>query len=474
MHNNEIRLGDLSPSCLLRFLLRHLWMLVSAAMIFGMATSLYLDVVRQPVYRATMTYAVTSRETSYGSNRNMTASAEVAAVMTELLETNVILNSIRSYGPELASFSGTIQAAQVGESNLITVTSDASNPESAFRSLSALVDVFPELSQYISQKSLVQVIQNPSVSGTPVNQVSESRTITMGAVAGVVIMAAILLVISATRGTIQTRSGARHLLDANVLAVVGHERKNRTLKTWLQRAGKGLQVFAPGTSFRYAEQINAIASRLEHEQIVNGHKIFLVTGVGENEGKSTIAGNVAAMLAMKGKRVALLDGDMRKPALNRFFDMAYTSDLPLNKLLARPYSDKNFDKCVQRHPKLGLYMLFCSNPERSSGRLTGSDTLAATLNRLREFDFVIVDTPPMGFFTDTETLADQVDASLLVVRRDYTSAWDINDAVDSLKNSSSSFLGCVLNDMSTATTEGHGYGYGYGYGERKGGKRNVQ
>ena len=68
----------------------------------------------------------------------------------------------------------------------------------------------------------------------------------------------------------------------------------------------------------------------------------------------------------------------------------------------------------------------------------------------------------MGLFPDAEALAESVDASLLVVRQDYTSSYDINDAIDTLKNSSSKFLGCVLNDMSERV---HSYGYGYGYGK---------
>ena len=81
------------------------------------------------------------------------------------------------------------------------------------------------------------------------------------------------------------------------------------------------------------------------------------------------------------------------------------------------------------------------------------------------------------FQKDAYVLAESVDASLLVVRQDYTSSYDINDAIDTLKNSSSKFLGCVLNDMSERVHP-YGYGYGkygygkygygkYGYGERR-------
>ena len=86
------------------------------------------------------------------------------------------------------------------------------------------------------------------------------------------------------------------------------------------------------------------------------------------------------------------------------------------------------------------------------------------LKQLRIFDYVILYTPPMGFFADAEVMAEKSDASMLVVRRDHTPAPDINDAVDVLRASGSRFLGCILNDMNVSVTEGYGKAYGYGYG----------
>ena len=71
---NGLRLSDISLICLARMLARNLWMIVAAALILGMSTSLYLTWFHKPVYRATMTYAVTARRTTYGGNNNVSAS----------------------------------------------------------------------------------------------------------------------------------------------------------------------------------------------------------------------------------------------------------------------------------------------------------------------------------------------------------------------------------------------------------------
>ena len=100
--------------------------------------------------------------------------------------------------------------------------------------------------------------------------------------------------------------------------------------------------------------------------------------------------------------------------------------------------------------------------------MVSSETMTTVLEQLRVFDFVIVDTPPMGMFPDAEILADKVDASLLVVRQDYTAACDVNDAIDCLRRYKSAFLGVILNDMLESFRDR--YGYGSKYGNKYGGK----
>jgi Mrp family chromosome partitioning ATPase len=135
-------------------------------------------------------------------------------------------------------------------------------------------------------------------------------------------------------------------------------------------------------------------------------------------------------------------------------------------LLAQPMSRENLLKCMVRNEKLGLYMLFPIEPDRRCTELLTGHAMQQLLRQLRVFDFVILDTPPMGYFADTEALVDAVDASMLVVRQDRTPAADINDACDLLRESKAHFMGVILNDMTTSLTEGHSYGYGkeYGYG----------
>ena len=472
-----MNLSYISPVCILRMLARNLWMVIAAALIFSMATAVYIENFRTPVYRASMTYAVTAKKGNVYSNANITSAKEVAAVVAELIETDVITDNLRKSSPDLADFSGKITASLVPESNFISVSAEDVSPEKAYVALTSLAEIFPSLSDYISDSSVVQIIRNPQISSSPVNTLNEKRLCLIAVALGAGVTVLLLCRMSVKRETVQTKAGARGLLDSPIIASVGHEKKKCGVSGLFSRAKQGLQVFNPTTSFAYTEQISKICSQLDHENAAHGLKVFLVAGVGENEGKSTIAANIASALAMSGKNTALIDADLRKPSMNLFFDGKYGGKLPLNRFLAGPFTKNNLFNCMERHDKLGLYMLFpLESDKRSTELLTGA-TMQTLLRQLRVLDYIIIDSPPMGLFPDAEALAESVDASLLVVRQDYTSSYDINDAIDTLKNSSSKFLGCVLNDMSERV-HSYGYGYGkygyakygygkYGYGERR-------
>lgn len=454
--------SHVSPYCLVRTLLRNSWTILVAAVVVYLGASLVMDWLYVPEYQATMTYAVNSKTTSYISSGNLTSTREVAAVLTDLLATDVMDEGIRAYDPRLEDFEGTIVATQLGDSNFIQVSATAPTPEQAFLALNALTEVFPQVAGYISSKNVLNVLQNPTVSSYPSNMVDSDRASQTAAIFGAVLMALLLCYMSIQSETIQTRTGARHLLDAPILASIPHEVKNRTLKTVLKRTNRQVQVFAPTTSFAYTEQISAVCGQLEHEAQARGRKVFAICGVGESEGKSTVSANVAAALALKGHNVVLVDCDLRKPAMNQFFGGVYNSEMPLNRLLSRPYSRENLLQCMVRNEELGLYMLFPLTSDSRATELVSSETMDHLITQLRVFDFVILDSPPMGMFPDAEVLVDKADASVLIVRQDYTAACDVNDAIDALRQYKAAFLGCVLNDM-LGSVNSH-----YGYGEKNG------
>ena len=301
MDKNEIRAENISLICLLRTLKKNLWMIAAAAAIFAMLVSLYADFIRKPVYRASMTYAVTSRMSGY-STRNITAAKELASILTEVLDNRIVNDTIRASSEELRGYSGGIKAKLVENSNFVVVTSESGSQREAFLALVALRDNFDTISDYISSNIVAQVIQEPRVSSSPVNSMNVRRTAMKAALVGAVLMAAAIVEISVMSETVQTRSGAKSLIDAPVIAMLGHEKGARKKK---RRGAGAILINSPAVSLAYTEQINSLCSRIEHEKREKGGGIVLVTSVGANEGKSTVAANIAISLASRGYKVAL-------------------------------------------------------------------------------------------------------------------------------------------------------------------------
>ena len=172
-------------------------------------------------------------------------------------------------------------------------------------------------------------------------------------------------------------------------------------------------------------------------------------------------------LASRGYKVALIDADLRNPSQTELFGGRWSSPLPFNKMLAKPFSVEALNTCAKYDVDTNVMMLFSQYSDERCTELLSSETMRRSIERLRRLDFVVIDTPPMGMFPDAELLCDMADQSMLVVRQDTIPAADINDCVDALNNSSAHFLGCVLNDMRGSSGYGYGYGYGRGYGYGK-------
>ena len=133
----------------------------------------------------------------------------------------------------------------------------------------------------------------------------------------------------------------------------------------------------------------------------------------------------------------------------------------LGTLLAEGAPAEKILRATVVEPTTGLHSLLSSQSYTDMIELISSPTLVKLLALAREtFDFIIIDSPPLGYFADSELLSDLSDASVLVVRQDTVGAAQINDAVDALSAGKAAFLGCVLNDMQYLFTPDTSTGYG--------------
>ena len=463
MHNKEtLTLSQLEPLCILRMLLRNFWLIILAACIGFFSASAFLvgDVSRS--YSSSATFVATPQGGSYSSG--IGASVESAKTYAKLLGSDLMHRVVTS--SLNGECDGTISARQIGSTNLIAVTVVSDTPADALLMMQALTEEYDALSTYVSSSVTLSVLNTPSLS-TLVQSSFNSRGFThIAALACAALMTAILIAIVLLTGTVQNAQAAKDLLDGKLLGTIPHEKR---LSVWLKgphRSKNALNVTSANVSFDFAESIHRIAETFELER-VSGKKVFLFTSVSETEGKSTVALNVALSLAMKKAHVLFLDLDLRRPVQARNLGIKLQAKQELGTLLNNNAPLKEIINNAIPYQGTTMYALLSQKSYPNAAELIASNSLSELLLCAREyFDYVIIDLPPVGYFSEGEVMLDQADAAVLVVRQDVVPAAVINDCIDSLQGGRAEFLGHILNDVNTLSSVNSAYGYGkYGYGK---------
>ncbi len=460
---------EIEPLCVIRLLANKLWLIILAALTGVMAASIVMTAAVSQTYSCSITFAVTSRSSgAYYSNVN--AATEVAAIYSKLLGSSVMEKTVQTaLGSE---GTGTVSARQLGSTNLIEVTASAKTPREALLVINAVRENYRELSDYVSSSAVLSVLNDPSMAVVPTRVLNEKKICVLSGVGCALAMAAALFWIFLSRDTIQNAEGAKNKLDARIIAEIPHEAEKKNLRQRLvalrkrDKTRSSLLIVSPAISFGFAEAIHRIAARFEHKK-AEGKTVFMFSSVSESEGKSTAAGNTALSLAVKGAKVLFIDLDLRRPVQNEAFGVNVPESAEFGALLAANASERDILDAAIRDEKSGLYMLLSTKSYTNMIELLSARRLGDVISLARErFDYIVIDSPPLGYFSDSEIIADISDASVLVVRQDTVPAPDINDAIDSLRACRAEFLGCVLNDMQHLLRNLSSYGYGYyGYGK---------
>lgn len=210
-----------------------------------------------------------------------------------------------------------------------------------------------------------------------------------------------------------------------------------------------------------AEAYRSLRTNIQYSSIDEKFRVIVVTSSEPAEGKSTTAGNLALVLAQSGKHVLLVDCDMRKPSIHKKFkisNMAGLSDLLINKNVMEEVVYKFNDN---------LDIVTSGSIPPNPSEMLASKRMEKYLEAMKEqYDYIVLDTPPLRAVTDAQILSIKADGTVLVVKAEATKRESVLNSINLLKKVNGTIIGTVLNAVDNKKSK-----YYYYYGEDENGQR---
>lgn len=436
--------------CIIKDILQR-WILIVAVMIvFGSVFDFMKTVTYVPQYGTSMTATLSGGEDTF---KNIDKVQSYVNTLDYLMNSN----NAKSYVKKKMPISKTTYKAEVTlkQANVVKIKVTADTKREAYFSIKYLNDWYRENTERYSFPYNITVLKESKFSTKPVNPNSHIKNFLIGAVGSGFVLSCLLGLYFFLKDTIKSEEEVENKLDTRLYAKLPFEVKKREDA----RNKKAILITSLKTSFFFRESINKLRSKVEASSDKHGYKSFMITSAYENEGKSSVAANLALALAKNGHKVVLVDADFNKPAVFKIFDLDGSKSL--NKAIEGTSSWSS--QIVS--DRSGLDLLPCSQDTLKSEILTNSKKLDEIMKELREeYDFVIVDTSPAYLLNEPMAMNELVDATLFIVRQDYATSDVINETVKRLTYVKDNVLGVVFKNVVSDGNKGtSNYNNRYGY-----------
>ncbi|CDM67933.1 tyrosine-protein kinase etk [Clostridium bornimense] len=206
-----------------------------------------------------------------------------------------------------------------------------------------------------------------------------------------------------------------------------------------------------------AEAYRTLRTNIQYSSYDKKIKKILVTSSEPSEGKSTIIGNLAVSLSQSENTVIILDCDLRKPTMHKKFKIS--NEVGLTELLVGKKELKDVVQYRNKH----LHIITSGKIPPNPAEMLASKSMERLLEQLaNEYDYILMDTPPLNAVTDAQVLSTEVDGTLIVIRSEKTKKESILTAKNLLQKVNANILGIVFNDVANSINK-----YYYYYGEDK-------
>ena len=418
------------------------WKLIILFMIIGSGiVTLIQQITYKPVYTASSTYAIYLNDENKNNYYNNTTAQQMAKSFPYILTSGVLQRKVaKSMGEN--TITGNISSAVTENTNFLVLSVSDSNPQSAYHTLQAVIQNYPEVSERIIGKVKMELLDETGIPDQPDNPKSMKKSIFWGGISGLGISFVYLLIFLITRKTIRREEDCKKKVNKKCLGDIPKiEIKERSHQKEFHPT-----IFQKNIDQHFIESFQLLSRKVIHEMDKNKAKSILVTSTSPGEGKSTVAVNLALSLAKSGKKVTLVDCDLRNPSDAEIFGEPKEVgivDFLSDKVKLSECMIEGKDILSENIP----FLLINGGKAVEDGVPFLSNHKIQDLIKILEekMDYVIVDTPPVGLITDASIVASYVDGAVFVVKKDYATTTHILEAMEHLADSNIKLYGCILN-----------------------------
>lgn len=388
---------------------RHVW-LVIVPVVLAAGVALALSLLSNPRYRATADVSIVA--TDDGVERVVATELVVASGSELVAEVRAVVGD----EPELS-----VDAA--GSADVLEFTASSTNADTAAAAANGYADV------YVAQTSNTEVVDRAVAPSDPYEP-DVARTVLMAALAGLVIGVVAALLVAWRDATIRSEGQLAKITGAPNLVTIplGEVRP------------AGVAVLRDPISIE-SESYRTLRTALDFAAHDRPFTVLLVSSPRPDDGKSSVAANLAAVVALSGRKVVLVDGDLRRPQVHRLFDIS--NDRGLSSVVTR---EAPLQQCVQRLDRERNLALLTAGPSPPDpAELLAHERLRLTLEALAgPADLVVIDAPPVLPVADSIILAQAADATLLVATAGFSDRREWVDTLGRLRDVDADVIGTVL------------------------------
>lgn len=330
------------------------------------------------------------------------------------------------------------------QASLLTLQTNLSQYQNSY---SYLLQSYSQLNLAETQSTSTIIQNDPAVPNAIPIQPQPIRNAFLAAVVGLLLAGGTIFLIEFLDDTIRDPQEITRKWGVPILGMIAHYKSNGSPLITIK------QPRAP-----VSEAFRSLRTNLQFAGVDSPLKTILVTSPSSRDGKTTIASNLACVIAQSNRSVVLVDADLRRPQIHKYFQLL--NRLGLTNQLIQP-QDRS-DGSIQNTELDGLKVITSSNLPSNPSELLGSVKMQEMMSYLRDqFDFIILDSTPVLMVTDAVVLAPRVDGVIIVVKPSVTKRAELHHVIEQFKQVDARVLGVVVNDFDVGRSKYYYYRWYY-------------